>query len=172
MFITSTFSIIRSRSLWPNFNTSAILPCILKTISWINVILGILVRCDTTIDIIINVGHLDLYFMVQWFCLVSWMLFDIWTSLFGIMNQYTPTVDLKVNLGNCNFMWHLEANLMYDYHSLGLWVSTTQHFNIKCRSMWPIFHSLVILSYISHCLMPKCHIYRKWHSVTQTLTSK
>ena len=32
---------------------------------WINVILGILVLCDTTIDSIINVGHLDLYFMVQ-----------------------------------------------------------------------------------------------------------
>ena len=32
---------------------------------WINVILGILVLCDTTIDSITNVGHLDLYFMVQ-----------------------------------------------------------------------------------------------------------
>ena len=37
----------------------------LKTISWINVILRILVLCDTTIDSITNVGHLDLYFMVQ-----------------------------------------------------------------------------------------------------------
>ena len=42
-----------------------ILPYILKTISWVNVILGVLVLCDTTIDIITNVGHLDLYFMVQ-----------------------------------------------------------------------------------------------------------
>ena len=25
--------------------------------------------------------------------------------------------------------------------------------------MWPIFHSPVILSYISHYLIPKCHIY-------------
>ena len=31
----------------------------------INVILGILVLYDTTIDSITNVGHLDLYFMVQ-----------------------------------------------------------------------------------------------------------
>ena len=31
----------------------------------INVILGILVLCDTTIDILTNIGHLDLYFMVQ-----------------------------------------------------------------------------------------------------------
>ena len=61
-----------------------------------------LVLCDATIDILTNVGHLDLYFIVQWFCLVSWMLFDVWTSLFGIMNQYDPTVDLKINVGHFN----------------------------------------------------------------------
>ena len=33
-----------------------------KSILWINVILGILVVFDTTIDILTNVGHLDLYF--------------------------------------------------------------------------------------------------------------
>ena len=65
MFITSTFSVRRSRSLWPYFHAPAILPYILKTISWIKVILGRLVLCDTTIDIITNVGHLDLYFIVH-----------------------------------------------------------------------------------------------------------
>ena len=30
------------------------------------------------------------------------MLFDVLTSLFGIMNQYDPTVDLKVNVGHCD----------------------------------------------------------------------
>ena len=59
MFITSTFSVIRSRSLWPYFHAPVILPYIFKTISWINVILGILVLCNTTIDILTNVGHLD-----------------------------------------------------------------------------------------------------------------
>ena len=43
-----------------------------------------------------------------------------------------------------DFMLHLEDNLMYDYHSLGL-----------CD----LCHSPVILSYISHYLMPKCRIY-------------
>ena len=47
------------------FHAPVILSNILKTISWINVILGILVLCDVTIDILTNVGHLDLYFMVQ-----------------------------------------------------------------------------------------------------------
>ena len=65
MFIISTFSVIRSRSLSSYFHAPAILPYSLKTISWINVILGILVLCDTMADSITNVGHLDLYFMVQ-----------------------------------------------------------------------------------------------------------
>ena len=38
-------------------------------ISWINVILGILLLCDTTIDSLTNVGHLDLYFMSSDFAL-------------------------------------------------------------------------------------------------------
>ena len=44
------------------------------------------------------------------------------------MNQYDPTVDLKVNVGHCAlyfmvqllYILHLKDNLMYDYHSLGL----------------------------------------------------
>ena len=66
------------------------------------------------------------------------MLFDVRTSLFGIINQYDPTVDLKVNVDHCelwsnDFLLYLEDNLMYmyDYHSLGLWVSMTQHFTSK-----------------------------------------
>ena len=52
MFISSNFSVIRSRSVWPYFHAQVILPYILKTTSCINVTLGILVLCDTTIDII------------------------------------------------------------------------------------------------------------------------
>ena len=65
MFITSTVSVIKSRSLCSHFHATVILPYILKIISWINVIRGILVLCDTTIGSITNVGPLDLYFMVQ-----------------------------------------------------------------------------------------------------------
>ena len=51
------------------------------------------------------------------------------------MNQYDPTVDLKVNVGHyismsSDFMLHLEDNLMYYYHILGL--------------SDPIFHSPLI----------------------------
>ena len=47
------------------FHAPVNLPYILQPISWINVILGILVLCDTILDSITNVGHFDLYFMVQ-----------------------------------------------------------------------------------------------------------
>ena len=61
-------------------------------------------------DLKINVGHCDLYFKVQWFCLIA-CVFDVWKSYFGIMSQGDTTFDLK-----------------------------------KCRSLWPIFHGLVIFA--------------------------
>ena len=85
--------------------------------------------------------------------LTSWKLFSGCTWYFGIMSQYDPTSDLKVFVGHCDlyFMvhwiclisWRL---LMYEHHTLGLWVSMT--FDLKCRSLWPIFHDPVILPYI------------------------
>ena len=36
-------------------------------------------------------GQHDLYFTVQWFCLVSWRLFDGWRSNFGIMSPCDAT---------------------------------------------------------------------------------
>ena len=47
------------------FSCSSDFALYLEDYFMINVILGILVLCDTTIDSITNVGHLDLYFMVQ-----------------------------------------------------------------------------------------------------------
>ena len=75
----------------------------------------------------------DPYFMVQWFCLISWRLFDVWTSYFKIMSQYYPMCDLKINVGHndlyfmvqwfCLISWRL---YVYDHHTSGLWVSMTQ----------------------------------------------
>ena len=47
------------------FSCSSDFALYLEDYLWIKVILGILLLCDTTIDSITNVGHLDLYFMVQ-----------------------------------------------------------------------------------------------------------
>ena len=61
---------------------------------------GIMSQYDPMFDLKIFVGHCDLYFMVQWFCLISWKLFSGWTSYFGIMSQYDMTFDLKITVGH------------------------------------------------------------------------
>ena len=88
----------KCRSLWHIFHGPVILPYILKTIWCMN----ILIWDFESVWPEINVGHCDLYFMVQWFCLISWRLFGVWTSLFGIMNQYDLTFNLKINVGHCD----------------------------------------------------------------------
>ena len=109
----------------------------------------ILSEYDLTFDLIINVGHCDLYFMVQWLCLLPWRLFHVGTS-FQIMNQYDPTHDLKINVGHCDvyFMvqWFYVMNIMLgDYGSVwpDIWPLN------KCMPLWPIFHGPLIFPYIS-----------------------
>ena len=77
----------------------------------------------------INVGHCDLYFMVQWVCLISWRLFDISIPYFGIMSKYDPMFDLKISVGHCDlyFIVHwfclISLYLMDECHTFGKWVS-------------------------------------------------
>ena len=114
---------------------------------------------DTTFDFRINEGHCDLYFMVQWFCLICWSLFDVWKSYFGIMSQYDPTFDLKINVSQCDLyfmvqwfcliswktVWCTCMNIILrDYEAvwLDIWPQN------KCRSLWHVFHGSVILAYI------------------------
>ena len=73
-------------SLWPIFHGPVILPYVLKTIRYINTILWDYESYDPMFDLKIIVGRCDLYFMVMWFCLRSWSLFDVWTSYFRIMS--------------------------------------------------------------------------------------
>ena len=99
-------------------------------------------------------GQHDLYFTVQWFCLISWILFDVCTSYFRSMNQYDPTFDLNIDVGQCAlFSWSSDYTLktiscmniiIWDYESVwpDAWPQN------KCRSLWPIVHSPVILPYI------------------------
>ena len=123
------------RSLWPIFHGPLILPYPLKTMWCMNIILwdyesvwpnvwpqnkcsslwfcllswrlfdiwtslfGIMSQYDMTFDLKINVGHCDLYFIVQWFCLLSWRLFDGWVLYFQIMRQCYPNFDHKINIG-------------------------------------------------------------------------
>ena len=110
---------------------------------------------DLTHDLKINVGHCDLYFMVHWFCLISWRLFDVWTSYFGIMSQYDLTFWPQ---NTCTSLWlifHDPVILPYILKTLwcmNIWDYESVWPNVwpqnKCRSLWPIFHGPVILPYI------------------------
>ena len=107
------------RSLWSIFHGSVILLYILKTIWCMNIILWDYGLVWPTFDLKINVGLCDLYFMVQWFCLISPRLFDTWVSYFQTMRQCDPNFDLKV---------YINQHDIYIY-----------------KSTWPIIHGLVIL---------------------------
>ena len=122
-------------------------------------------KYDLRFDLKINAGHCDLCFIVQWFCLVSWRLFDVWTSLFGIMNQHDLTFDLKIIVGHCDLYFLVQWFLCYilkivwcmniiiwDYESV--WPDIWPQNN--CRSLWPIFYGPVILHYI---LKTICYMY-------------
>ena len=68
------------------------------TVQWFCLISRRLLWISVTRRMTLNVGHRDLYLMVQWLCLIPWRLFHVWTSLFGIMNQYDRMHDLKINI--------------------------------------------------------------------------
>ena len=109
------------RSLWSIFHGSVILLYIWKTIWCMNIILWDYGLVWPTFDLKINVDLCDLYFMVQWFCLISPRLFDTWVSYFQTMRQCDPNFDLKVYINQ---------------HDIYIYIY---------KSTWPIIHGLVIL---------------------------
>ena len=116
------------RSLWPIFHGPVILPYILKTVWCMYIIVWEyeLVRPDVWPKI--YVGHCDLYFMVQWFCLISWRLFDVCTSYFGIMSQYDPKFYLKINIGHFDLYFMVQWFCVTSWRLFDVW---TSYFGIK-----------------------------------------
>ena len=121
------------------------------------ILFGIMSQYAPKFDLKINIGHYDIYFMVQWFCLISRRLFDVCTSYFGSMNQYDQTFDLKINVGHCDLYsmvqwfclipWKTISCMniiVWDYESV--WPKVLPQ--NKYRSLWPIFYGPVILHYI------------------------
>ena len=98
----------KCRLLWPIFHGPVVVPYTLQTISCMNIIIGIMNQYDPPHDFKINVGHQDLYFTVQWFCLIFWRLFGVCTSYFWSMNQYDPTFDLEINVGHCDLYFMVQ----------------------------------------------------------------
>ena len=104
----------------------------------------------------INLGCSDPYFVVQWFCLISWRPFDVWTSYFGIMSHCDPMFDLKIYVGQVWPILHGPVILPYMYILKTIWcmnIVLTDYESQwpyiwpknKCRSPWPILHGPVIL---------------------------
>ena len=106
-------------SLWPIFRGPVILNYILKTF-WTSYF-RIIGQYDQTFDLKVNVSHCDLYFIVQWFCLMSWRLFDACTSYFGIMIQYDPRFDLKINVSHCDLYFMVQWFCLVSWRQFALW---------------------------------------------------
>ena len=113
----------KCRSLWPIFYGPLILPCILKTIWCLNIIFFIMNQFNATFGLKIIVCHSDLYVMVQWFCVISWRLFDIWTAYFRIMRQYDQTFDLKLNEGHCDLYFMVQWFCLISWRLFDVWTS-------------------------------------------------
>ena len=112
----------KCRSLWSIFDGPVILSYILKTI-WCMNIIGIMSQYDPKFDLKINTGHCDLYLMVNWFCVISGQLFDVWTSYFGIMGQYDPTFDLKINVGLSYLQYMVHCFCLISPRLFDAWMS-------------------------------------------------
>ena len=86
--------------------------------------------------------------------ILPYILNVIWymNIILWIMNQYDPIIDLKANVGHCDLYFSVQW----------YYVTSCRQFDVLLSHlviMWPIFHSPVVLSYISHYFIPKCHVY-------------
>ena len=78
----------------------------------------------------------------------------VWTSYFGIMGQYYPTFDLKINVGLCDLYFMVQW--FWSYISKTIWCMSVIFSDnetvwpklwpqSKYKSTWPIVHGLVSL---------------------------
>ena len=100
--------------------------------TWLNLVtpyFGIMSQYDLMFDLKIFVGHCDLHFMVQWFCLIAWRLFDIWTPYFGVMSQYDLMIDLKICVGHCDLYFMVQWFCLVSWTLFSGWTSYFQSMN-------------------------------------------
>ena len=171
----------KCRSLWPIFYGPVILPYILKPIWYMNAILWDYESVWPDVRPKIIVCCCDLYFMVQWFCLISWRLFAVWTSYFRIMSQYDPTIDLKINVGHCHLYFMVQWFCLISWRLFDIWtpyfcfmsqydpiLDIKQMYVTVTYISWSIDFAL----YLENCSVAEHHTLGLWVSMTQRLTSK
>ena len=119
----------------------------LETTWWINVVLEILIQCDTNIELKLYVSVSDIYFMVQWF--LPYILKTIWWTnvLIGILDP----CDAKIYYIKC--MWVSDLQFMVQWFCLISWRLFDSMWHKHWTEtiyvgQWPIFHGQVSLPYI------------------------
>ena len=161
--------VIKWRSAWPIFHGPVILPYTLKTVWCMYNMFDVCTsyfrkmnQYDPMFDLKINVGHCDLYFMVQWLCLIPWRLFHLWTSLFWILNQYDPTHDLKINAGHCDLYFMVQWFCVISWRLFDVWTSS-----LGIMGQYGLWVTVTYISwstdfalYLKDYLMDECHIFR------------
>ena len=159
----------KCRSLWPIFHFPVILPYILKSIWCMNIILWNYETVWQDIWPKINVGHCDLYFLVQWFYLVSWRLFDI------IYEHHT--IGLWVSMTRCltsKYLLDTDLYFMVQWFCLISWKlfsGWTSYLGIMSQYD-PTFDLEINVGHCDLYLIDECHTSGKWVNVIRHLTSK
>ena len=101
-----------SRSMWPIFHGSVILPYVFNTFWWSSAMHEEQCHANTSSmwpnDWYRNISWpvRDIYFMVQWFCLMSSVLFDgavpcMRSNAMQIQVPCDPMIDTEIYLGQC-----------------------------------------------------------------------
>ena len=62
-------------------------------------------------------------FHSQWFCLISWRLFNGWTSNFWKMSQYDTMFDLKISVGHCDLYFMVQWFCLISWRLFDIWTS-------------------------------------------------
>ena len=150
---------------WPIFHGPVILPYILKTVWWTNVISGILDPCDATMYHIKCMWFSDLHFMVQWFCLISWRPFG--AGMLSGRYWFSATLSLTYKCickSVTNISWYSDSALYIQYYSMN-----TPH-SLDIGSVW--YKPLTYISWLSnfesfarYFLPIKCYVdmLTSWH---------
>ena len=84
------------------------------------------------------------YFMVQWVCLISWRLFDVWILYFRIMSPCYWTFDLKINEGQYDLHFMVQWFYLIFWKLFDVW---TSYFGIM--SQYDLTFDLKI--FVGHC---------------------
>ena len=106
-----------------------------------------------------------------------WRLFDVCTSYFGVMNQYDPRFDLKINIGHCDLYFMVHWFCLVPWRLFDVWTSlfgimNQYHpkFDLKINvGHCDLYFMVQWFCIISWRLMYEHHMLGLWVSITRHL---